>query len=829
MMRRTIVLCALSLLLVAFASADDDECRQCEVKEQCCDCDRNTCDRQNNRNCDLPNSNRISTCNNVNCIDECDDDRRRHGDNNLGLGLDLVLSERRSDRNGQGDRPMPCCPPPPLQSSCLKPQGSDEQCGGDDAGECKTRGNSAFVFCECKEGFLPPACTNNTAFRRVNEERSERFEDLKGKVKDYFEKRKEKCDDDMPVLCPEEDEVPSAFRGTCQERVLDCFGDNATLFNIIRDSRERGCSDNQQLCAVDGCIANNIPCTVVSHPCPANKPFRCADWKCKQRELQCDNGNSDRCPAGKKSCADASTCADDEEECASMGIQWEGCGAGLVECAGKKGLCAANVTECEEFGGCPEGKTFCGIRRDGQGRAVMQGNTGLPQPICKDTCDNVRPVATPVFGELRGRAFGKLVSLSNQGTVAVVLETTRLDAFKRADNLSEGVNFTIVPVADSLVQHGAFRNFFRSGALMSAPILIEPSAEVVIEGGFLLEIPILDDSIVNESMCLKVLEKLSVVTVEDVTKTDASLELVSQCQRGSLSNCSCAVNLSHFSAYAVADDDANTQVAEASVRRSDGDASTTAAPTTTAAATSADTTAAAGGGSGATTAASGGSDATTAASEGTTAADATTAASGGGGSDATTVASGGSAATTVASGGGGSDATTAAGQEPVVTTPTPDAGTTFGLKVTTALAGVTEAQLRANLGGFRSAVAKVHTGKTADDVVVDTASIKAVTTARRKLLADGVSVDYEVKGFVSAAAATAAAAVQESASEDLVANLKAESSDFSGLTGITSTTQVVDASGEVVAVPEDGAAAGVWASWTCTVLAAAAALAVPRW
>jgi len=185
----------------------------------------------------------------------------------------------------------------------------------------------------------------------------------------------------------------------------------------------------------------------------------------------------------------------------------------------------------------------------------------------------------------------------------------------------------------------------------------------------------------------------------------------------------------------------------------------------------------------------------------------TTAASGGGGSVATTAAAGG--------GGGGSVATTAA--------PVPDAtpAPTFALRVTATLIGVTATQLKANLAGFRSAAAQVHAGKTADDVTVDEDSIIDVTT-RRRLLADGVEVDYAIAGFASSAAASAAKTVQESAGTTLVDNLQSEG--FDSVTGVTSEVEVVDT--RDVDTPTTGAAANVVAGWTWAAALAAAAVLV---
>lgn len=120
----------------------------------------------------------------------------------------------------------------------------------------------------------------------------------------------------------------------------------------------------------------------------------------------------------------------------------------------------------------------------------------------------------------------------------------------------------------------------------------------------------------------------------------------------------------------------------------------------------------------------------------------------------------------------------------------------------------------------------MHIGKTAADVVVNESSIKDVTNARGKLLEDGVSVDHSIQGFADATVAEAAKAVQESASDTLVDNLKAEG--FSSLTQVTSTVAVLDANGNVAPTLNESGVAGVWASWTWTMMTAAVALVVVR-
>jgi len=689
-----------------------------------------------------------------------------------------------------------CCPVEP-ERSCPKNL-NDEVCSGN--GECMEDGRG--FKCTCKEGFSPPACLNTTELRNVNEQREEKFENVK-KARDYLKERRMKCNQTFPVLCLSDDNVPAELQNTCQEVMLDCYGGNRTVLRDIRDKRREQCGANEQFCDVDGCIRKTIPCTVVSHECPAVRPRRCPDWKCQKQDAECVDGG-DVCTAPTKTlCADGVTCAENLRACAELGIQWNGCGDGEVECPGRKHFCAANETMCERQGACGAGLRFCGVRRNGQGKQVFRD--GKAVPICKATCAAEQPTPETALAEFgRGRAVRELIARSADGVVAVVLSTETAEAFARADNGTAGVNFTVGPVASSLVQNGPFRKYFNAGTMMSQPVLIEPSAEVVINGGFVLEFVVVDDSIVNETMCLRVLSGLSVVTVTDMTRFDAEVELVATCQRGKLDNCSCAVNLTHFSAYTVVDDDGQRQAETAATAAAGSNATTTAAnDTTTAAGTTTaannDTTTAAGTTTAANNDTTTAAGTTTAANNATTTANEATAAG-----NATTTAAGNDATPAPTAGNGtveDADTTTAAAPDTTAAAPDTTAATTatFALEVTSTLTGVTAEELRANLGGFREAVAAVH-AREAADVEVDEDSIQTVTVRRRRLLADGVSVSYQVKGFADQAAAAAAKEVQETAGELLTTNLK--SNGFTNVEAVESTVTVLDSSGLVI----DGAA-----------------------
>lgn len=180
---------------------------------------------------------------------------------------------------------------------------------------------------------------------------------------------------------------------------------------------------------------------------------------------------------------------------------------------------------------------------------------------------------------------------------------------------------------------------------------------------------------------------------------------------------------------------------------------------------------------------------------------------------------------------------TAAGEPPMTTSPpepepepgpesTPAPAAKPALQVVSTLVGVTAAQLRANLGGFRTSVASLHVGVSADDVVVDEESIADVPARRRRLLADSVSVAYEIQ-FEDRAAADAAVAVQENGATALQQRLVTEG--FTDLESITIESVAVSdpaADSDIVTPRESSAPRGVHGAWAALAAVTAVAIAL---
>ena len=73
-------------------------------------------------------------------------------------------------------------------------------------------------------------------------------------------------------------------------------------------------------------------------------------------------------------------------------------------------------------------------------------------------------------------------------------------------------------------------------------------------GGIELDIPILDpDAQKERALCAAILDELQMVSVSDITVVNESFSSFGKCAKGQLDGCSCAVNITHFSTYAVLD------------------------------------------------------------------------------------------------------------------------------------------------------------------------------------------------------------------------------------------------------------------------------------
>jgi len=464
--------------------------------------------------------------------------------------------------------------------------GAGPTCNGPTAGMCSYRNETKDGVqyqvgqCECNTGFFPPVCASAAELEERNEERGAIVQANQGKAKKERE-RKDSCKEEAkPFLCPN-DPLLEAMAGTCQANMQACFGGNATLGALWGSEQTSQCGPDQMFCDIDGCVQKGTVCSPMTQVCPKNRKFRCGDWSCAANRNQCPVSNVSACPDPDMDtlCPDGRTCAKNHGQCVSKGITWEGCEGGKMECTGLQGVCVEEASECEAQGGCPEGKIFCGPQRDGNGKVLWNDATGKPMPKCHDACsDNARkPEITS--GEMKAERGRKIEARAADGVVAAALQVFIDNAFRRADNGTGAINFTFSPVPDSLINNGAFANFVTLGALVTTLVQLEPSAELVIVGGFLLEIPI-SGADGNETLCNLILieNNLQMLKVPDITNISSNTELAGMCSRGPSESCTCGVNITHFSTYGVV---AGSIVDEATIRIDDenaGSSDTTTPP-----------------------------------------------------------------------------------------------------------------------------------------------------------------------------------------------------------------------------------------------------------
>jgi hypothetical protein len=160
--------------------------------------------------------------------------------------------------------------------------------------------------------------------------------------------------------------------------------------------------------------------------------------------------------------------------------------------------------------------------------------------------------------ELNAEGSSTLEAKTKDGKPAVALRVKE-GAFK-VGGKQKAVNFSVAAVPDSLLQEGALGALLESGALVSSPIQIEPSAEIQIEGAMELDIPLLDDAAnADDSLCALALEQTHMLSISDITDIDEQPTTIGVCRQGAVGNCSCAVNVTHFSTYLLADAEVATR------------------------------------------------------------------------------------------------------------------------------------------------------------------------------------------------------------------------------------------------------------------------------
>jgi hypothetical protein len=172
------------------------------------------------------------------------------------------------------------------------------------------------------------------------------------------------------------------------------------------------------------------------------------------------------------------------------------CGV-VQECPQMEGACAKNATMCVKRTGCAIDKFFCSHKRDVDGKIEIDPETKRPVAVCADamnpdTCKGKKPgkgrEPESISKAMKPKKGEKMEARDPDGRVAAALQLLLENAFVAADGSGADVNFTIGPVPDSIVQTGGLSTYYDGGAIMSAVLLIEPSKEIIVQDGLLLQV-----------------------------------------------------------------------------------------------------------------------------------------------------------------------------------------------------------------------------------------------------------------------------------------------------------------------------------------------------
>jgi len=438
------------------------------------------------------------------------------------------------------------------------------------------------TYCNCSgTNFYGERCDMTFAEYTEKSKKREKKQmalDKSDKAAKFLEEKLAKCNTKaVSMLCPtemlEELNPNSTKAGACVSTLAECFvgldgAVNKTLMLAYRGLKDKRCPASEKYCDQEGiCLGKGASCRP-AYKCPTTNPFRCGDWSCAVDASGCSvpgssSNTADACPKGQQLCPDG-LCYNGTgglKECTRRGVQWDGCPPGKLSC-GRPGICGKSAKECLAKVGCGDQLTFCGFQRDGKsGKVLFDANIGKPLPRCvrPDQCSYGLPRRPQgMRKELNAEGSSTLEAKTKDGKPAVALRVKE-GAFK-VGGKQKAVNFSVAAVPDSLLQEGALGALLESGALVSSPIQIEPSAEIQIEGAMELDIPLLDDAAnADDSLCALALEQTHMLSISDITDIDEQPTTIGVCRQGAVGNCSCAVNVTHFSTYLLADAEVATR------------------------------------------------------------------------------------------------------------------------------------------------------------------------------------------------------------------------------------------------------------------------------
>eukprot|EP00960_Hanusia_phi_P053133 761852-Hanusia_phi.AAC.6 len=269
------------------------------------------------------------------------------------------------------------------------------------------------------------------------------------------------------ALCPSSDIVLDDQKGKCVKSMVLCFNQTVKSVNLTALNAPCGTMGNEHVrtCLLHTCTAG-LPCAPAAMECSANMSYRCADWSCAASEQDCPTysagANQVLCPDGvtKKRCSALNVPKDltrfglvsDWAGCAQAAITWQGCPPWQSSCSSNPKYCGSKDMSCD---------------RPPSPGPVPQ--TAMLMP---------------------GTANQQIMLNSSDGMTAFALKASSQNAFRRVDNATDAVNFTISSVVSSILQQGPFAQYFKAGKIVSEVITIEPSADLTIEGGLQIDIPL---------------------------------------------------------------------------------------------------------------------------------------------------------------------------------------------------------------------------------------------------------------------------------------------------------------------------------------------------
>jgi len=466
------------------------------------------------------------------------------------------------------------------------------KCKSDDCsghGVCDKRGcntTAAIARCKCDESWLMADCALDQ--NKISDRLGEFGREMMDKLKKFQNatKQQRKCSDPAkPIFCDIVFGSDSMFgrdgnKHQCVENLRDCFNSSLGMDDFRKEGSKR-CGDEQIWCDRDGCITKGEVCSPVSVDCPTTKPFRCTNWKCVDLESSCKVSSTCQ---GKTLCPDG-RCKPNLTRCAAK-MTWEGCLPGTSECQQKKGLCAKTNNECQLKTGCLAGLVSCGTDRNKtNGAPIIEEyieETGLVKwrikLECQKSCKNKdggsrlepMPVIKPLIAAVAGKMKGVLeVKAKDSERVAMKIEVKSESAFRRLDGATDSVRFSVQPVPQSLHQEGSFREYHKHGTLMSL-MSVEPAdlIELLPGKGLELQFALPDDASVDVNLrtCSFLVAGMQVLSVDDITNLEEKPAFVDHCSPvlfrapGSTSdrgNCSCAVNVTHFTTFGTVDSEAD--------------------------------------------------------------------------------------------------------------------------------------------------------------------------------------------------------------------------------------------------------------------------------